>query len=298
MSTEGSGDQSIIRLVVKNGDPERASAIANQWAERFIQAANDFYAQSSSELDFFEEQQAEAQATLDEAERALIDLQARNRTAILSTQLSQAHEVLTDTLQSAYSLKATIEDARALRDHLEAQESSAPASHSDELTTLMIEISALGDRSQELQVHLPAELDLGDKRVGDQINFLDSLIPALEDRLAQAEAQALALEPEILAMQSARQESQTELDRLARAQMLAYEAFETLARKATEARVAAQDTIGDVRLASRAAPPINPVAPRKTVNTLVAGALGLLVGVVAAFIIEYWRKGRREASSG
>jgi hypothetical protein len=30
----------------------------------------------------------------------------------------------------------------------------------------------------------------------------------------------------------------------------------------------------------------------------VAGALGLLVGIVAALAIEYWRKGQQEASSG
>jgi uncharacterized protein involved in exopolysaccharide biosynthesis len=298
VEAQSGSDQSIIRLVVKDGNPEQASAIANQWAERFVQTANDFYAQSSSELDFFEEQQAEAQAALDQAEQALIDLQARNQAAILSTQLAQAHTVLTDTLELAYSLEATIEDARALRGHLLAQGGTAAASPNDELTALLIEISALGDSSSKIQVQLPAEQDLGDKTVGDQVNALNSLIVAIEGRLAQAEAQAQALEPEILALQQARQEAQTELDRLSRAQMLAYEAFESLARKATEARVAAQDTIGDVRLASRATPPSDPVSPRKALNTAVAGALGLLIGIAAALATEYWRKGWQEASPG
>jgi len=297
LEAQSGSDQSIVRLSVKNGSPERASSIANQWAERFVQTANDFYAQSSSELDFFEKQQAEAQVALDQAEQALIDLQARSRAAILGTQLAQAHEVLTDTLQSAYSLETTIEDARTLRGYLQAQESSAPASPSDELAALLIEIGALGS-SSKAQLYLPVEQDLGDKTVGDQIRSLDALIRALEERLAQTQAQAQALEPEILALQKARQEAQTELDRLSRAQVLAYEAFESLARKASEARVAAQDTTGDVRLASRATPPSDPVSPRKTLNTAVAGALGLLVGIVAALAIEYWRKGRQEVSPG
>ena len=139
---------------------------------------------------------------------------------------------------------------------------------------------------------------MGDKTVGDQITFLDSLIRVLEERLIQTQERAQALEPEILALQRARQEAQTELDRLSRAQMLAYEAFESLARKAAEARIAAQDTTGDVRLASRATPPSNPVSPRKMLNTLVAGVLGLLVGIVAALALEYWRKGQQEAPSG
>jgi uncharacterized protein involved in exopolysaccharide biosynthesis len=64
----------------------------------------------------------------------------------------------------------------------------------------------------------------------------------------------------------------------------------SLARKAAEARIAAQDETGEVRLASRATPPDQPVSPQKTLNTLVGGALGLLVGVLAALGIEYWRR--------
>ena len=71
----------------------------------------------------------------------------------------------------------------------------------------------------------------------------------------------------------------------------------SLSRKATEAGIAAQDTTGDVRLASRATPSTDPVSPRKTLNTLIAGALGLLVGCVAALAIEYWRKGQQIESS-
>jgi len=297
LEAQSGSDQSIVRLVVKNGDPERASVIANLWAERFVQTANDFYAQTSSEFEFFEKQQAEAQVALDQAEQALIDVQARNRVAILGTQLVQTHEVLTNTLRSSYSLETTIEDARTLRDYLQAQESGAPASPGDELTALQIEIGALGSSSR-VQLYLPVEQDLGDKKVSDQISSLDALIRALEGRLAQTQAQAQGLEPEILALQQARQEAKTELDRLTRAQMLAYEAYESLARKAAEARIAVQDTTGEVRLASRATPPSDPVSPRKTLNTVVAGALGLLVGIVAALAIEYWRKGRQELSPG
>ena len=64
----------------------------------------------------------------------------------------------------------------------------------------------------------------------------------------------------------------------------------SLSRKAAEARIAAQDETGEVRLASRAAAPTRPTSPRKTLNTLVGGALGLLVGILAALGIEYWRR--------
>jgi hypothetical protein len=42
---------------------------------------------------------------------------------------------------------------------------------------------------------------------------------------------------------------------------------------------------------SRAAVPEEPASPRRLLNTVVAGALGLMVGVFGAFFIEYWRGG-------
>jgi len=52
----------------------------------------------------------------------------------------------------------------------------------------------------------------------------------------------------------------------------------------------AKDESGEVRLASHAAVPTEPVSPRKKLNTAVAGALGLFVGVFGAFAVEYWRQ--------
>ena len=56
-----------------------------------------------------------------------------------------------------------------------------------------------------------------------------------------------------------------------------------------EARIAAQDESGEVRLASSAAVPTKPVGPRKKQNTIMAGALGLLTSVFGVFAVEYWR---------
>lgn len=297
LEAESSSDPSIVRLRVRNGDPWRAATIANQWAERFVQAANELYVQSANDLAFFTGQQAEAEQALAEAEQALIDFQARNRAAILGTRLSTAHETLTTTLTAVHSLELTLQDARALRQHLDTRARGAPAAASDELAALLIEVTALSHGAPEVQLQLSTGPDLGDRTAGDQVAFLDSLIPALEGRLVQLEEQAEAQEPAILALQQAYQEAQTEYDRLSRAQSLAQDTYVSLSRKATEARIAAQDTTGDVRLASRATPSDDPVSPRKALNTLAAGALGLLVGVVAALGIEYWRSGQRDAPS-
>jgi uncharacterized protein involved in exopolysaccharide biosynthesis len=292
LDAESGTDPSIIRLTVQDGDPQRAAAIANAWAEHFVESANELYNQSSGELDFFTEQQAEAESALTEAEQALIDFQERNRAAILETQLTHARETLDTTLAAAHALQMTVEDARALSVRLRAQHAGAPASSSDELAALLIEVNALSHSSSDMQLQLATGQDLGDKTVGDQIALLDSLMVALEGRLAQLEAEAQALEPEILALQEAYQQARVDQDRLQRAESLARDTYDSLARKAAEARIAAQDTTGEVRLASRATPLDDPIAPRKALNTVGAGVIGLLVAIVAVIAVDYWRRGQ------
>jgi len=53
-----------------------------------------------------------------------------------------------------------------------------------------------------------------------------------------------------------------------------------------EANVAAQSESGEVRLASRAAVPTEPVSARKAFNAILAAMLVLFVGVVSTFVID------------
>jgi uncharacterized protein involved in exopolysaccharide biosynthesis len=65
-----------------------------------------------------------------------------------------------------------------------------------------------------------------------------------------------------------------------------------------EAHIEAQAKGGDtVQVLSRAAVPEEPVSPRRLLNTVIAGALGLMVGVFGAFFLEYWRKETPEAAA-
>jgi len=46
---------------------------------------------------------------------------------------------------------------------------------------------------------------------------------------------------------------------------------------------------GEVRLASEAALPTEPVGPRKGLSTVLGGLFGLVLGVVAAFVVNAWQ---------
>jgi len=177
---------------------------------------------------------------------------------------------------------------------LSTQDPSLRASLSDEIASLFVEIESLNSDGLPIQLQLSGQQGLSEKTVGEQATYLASLIRALEDKCVILETEAERLEPDILRLQQRLQEEQTREGRLGMARGIAEETYRTLTRKVAETRIAAQDTEASVRLASRAAVPSIPVAPRRLMNTALAGALGFFVGVLGAFGVEYWHSGTPE----
>jgi tyrosine-protein kinase Etk/Wzc len=203
---------------------------------------------------------------------------------------------LGDYLGGARSLRLIVQDARSLAERLEMQDADLQATLSEELAALYLEIDALNSGGLPIELQVTGEGGIERKTVGEQVAFLDALAETLQAKMVVLEAEAEALEPDILALQEALQRISTEEDRLTRARNMAQETYTTLSRKVAEMRIAAEDQTGDVRLASQAAVPEGAVAPRKLLNTAVAGALGLFVGVFGAFAIEYWRAGQEKST--
>jgi uncharacterized protein involved in exopolysaccharide biosynthesis len=76
---------------------------------------------------------------------------------------------------------------------------------------------------------------------------------------------------------------------------LAWTTYTMLARAEAEMMVATQSGGTEVRVASQAVAPVEPTSPRKLFNAAVAGALGLMLGVLGAFALEWWQgDGNRE----
>jgi uncharacterized protein involved in exopolysaccharide biosynthesis len=58
-----------------------------------------------------------------------------------------------------------------------------------------------------------------------------------------------------------------------------------------EVKIAVATESGLVKIASLAYEPEYPIKPNKKLNILIAGVLGLFVGIFVVFFLEFWQQG-------
>jgi len=76
------------------------------------------------------------------------------------------------------------------------------------------------------------------------------------------------------------------LARLTRDVRVAEQTYLLLSQKLQEAKIAEASIVGDLRVVDRAIPPATRVSPRTAMNTVFGALLGLMTGVVAAYLLE------------
>ncbi|MBA7566225.1 hypothetical protein ES708_07913 [subsurface metagenome] len=69
--------------------------------------------------------------------------------------------------------------------------------------------------------------------------------------------------------------------------------YDVLSQKNEEVKIAVATESGLVKIASLAYEPEYPIKPNKKLNILIAGVLGLFVGIFVAFFLEFWQKGKK-----
>jgi uncharacterized protein involved in exopolysaccharide biosynthesis len=114
----------------------------------------------------------------------------------------------------------------------------------------------------------------------ESIANLDLVGTPMEQKIQQLEGQVNQLRSHLAQEQAREQE-------LTRARDLAWETYKTLATKEAELRVASQTKGTEVALAAPAAVPKNDVVSG-TSTVALAAMVGLLLGIGAAYFIEFW----------
>jgi polysaccharide biosynthesis transport protein len=82
-------------------------------------------------------------------------------------------------------------------------------------------------------------------------------------------------------------EKEIQLARLERAVRVAENIYLTLLESYQEARISEAMELGDIRVIDLALIPDTPIKPRKMLNLAIAGVLGLMLGIMLVFFMEF-----------
>ncbi len=291
-------DPSLIQFSVQDQDANLAAEISNVWASDFVSYTNELYQQREIGATFFEAQAHDAKSKLENTEQALVDYQGRYDGNIINSKLQANLAEISDTLKTRELLTNLMANTGLLEDRLSAQSGASPANLAYDLSSLLMQVNSLNlVGTVPLQIQFTDAALLSSKSIDEQRSFLADLNQSLQARAKQVDAQIDALTPQVLSLQRDLQTANTELDRLTRERDVARDTYLTLAKKVTESQITAQDTGGQLRLASQAAAPTEPVSPRKGLNAILGGFLGLVLGVISAFVIEARRTSGEELAN-
>jgi succinoglycan biosynthesis transport protein ExoP len=273
VQVENQGD--FIEISAKDPDPEKAANIANAWAECYVNYVNSLYSDASQSPEELMAQADAAKLEYEEAEEMWKDFIRDNRIDELDRQISD--------IELLCQLKS-------LRQQFEAGASSSASTIATSLAFILIQTRAFTDTPAEFQISLDEISD-----INVSLNDIDALISTLEARSAITPGQSVSqLRQEILGLKAEQEQEKARQLELETSKEIAWEAYEVAAGKLLEAEIAPGAQSPIVQVTDFAVVPESPVSTNRVMNIIIALVLGFIVGILAAFVVEYFQKSQKK----
>lgn len=282
----------LIQLKAMSDDPEEAAEIVNQWATLFAEGVSDFYSVTSNQVTSLNEQLEVGLKERQTAEQALIAFESQNQTPILQAQLNSLQSIYTNSVNQEEQIRQIILDIEGFRGQLATLPTEGEVELGDELTALFLQLKAFNSEGSAslLQLQEITPESLSNKKAGEIMASLDELINVLQEKAKKISAPLSQLETEILELQGRIQTINTQRAELDQKKQIAQNTYTFLATKVEEVKLAANISTGEVKVISQASVPETPVGRDTLRNVALAAVVGLMMGLLMAFLIEYMRE--------
>lgn len=303
IATIASGSEpSLFHLKVRFNDAKEAAQIANIWADLYIQRVREIYGPLGEDNHIYELLKA-AERDLESKEGALREFRQRTGLGLLESARSEGAALIrqtgaTDVYAEFGILGKTLEaklqtlaDYQSTRDRvrlmLQEMTRLEEAVSQGKMPPSMAIYSLMMDFSSTDFMKSKANILLDSSQVGSELpQDMEAFMAALQIKEVALSTAMEQLSEEILQLQGELAEKRQELDRLRRERNITEELYIILARKAEESKITAQGEGGPVRIASLAVEPSSPVDRKKGIKVAIAGILGLVIGILGAFLME------------
>lgn len=294
-------DTNLIEIKVRHSDAKLAADIANTLAQEFLAfISENNQAQMAKSVEFLEQQRQNVQNDLAKAAAALKDFNSKPRGVdLLQKETEKRMADLTEYQSQLNQAQVELDQLEAARASLAARLASTPPTIKVKKPVSPETLALVETMRREGGQERPAPeipLTVTAEEVNPVYVNLQQALAEKEAAIAEKEAQMAGLRRIIADVQKGLEQLQAELtaksterSRLQRQVQQLEEAEALLAEKITETKVARSLDLGaaSLLLAAPALVPDHPVKPNKKLNLAVAAAVGLVVAVGLALLMEY-----------
>ena len=305
LEVKPSRESNVINISYTGPDPDFAAAVANAFAQAYLDVNLDLkLAPARQYASFFDEQSKAARERLDQALAALSSYQQANGLVSADERLDYETAKLNETSSQLTQIQAQTTDSQSKRQNAKA-DTVAEVMQSPLINGLKADIARLEAKLQEGNVILgknhpqtlrtESELESLRSQLAAETRKITSSIDTTYQVSRQREEQL----KKALATQKARvlelNKQRDELRVLRNDIDIAQRAFETISQRAAQTNIESQNSQTNIAVLNAATAPIEPSRPRILLNVLVSIFLGTLLGVGLALMLELANRKVRSA---
>ncbi len=305
LDVKPSRESNVINVTYTGTDPDFAAALANAFAQAYINVNLELrLAPARQYASFFEEQTKAARSKLEAAQKALSDYQQANGITSVDERVDFETAKLNETSSQLTGIQGLTTDSQSKRQSGKADTLSevmqSPLVNGlkadiARLEAKLIESSGnLGknhpqtQRSEAELAALKAQLEAEVKKISSSI---ETTYQVGKQREAQLQGALAGQKTRVLALNKQRDE----LNVLRRDIESAQRTFEVVSQRASQTNIESQTTQTNIAILNPATAPAEPSKPRVFLNILVSIFLGTLLGVGLALMLELANRRVRSA---
>ncbi len=301
ITLETVANTNLLNIKMRAKDPELAANIVNTVGRKFVAFVSDKAKEQATTTSEYIKAQIDVEK--EQLEDSLLELKeflskpqgVNELNQEVEAKLMLVTEYKTDLINAELEQEVLQKTINDIRKQLESEKPLITTEKS------ILEDSLLSDITKEslgTSVNNIANIKVNNEEVNPVYITLREKETEIGIELSAAKAKIEMLKNQITDVQNQMEDLQVKLaekqheERLINKNVeIAQNTYDAFTRKHEELRVIESAQIGESNMIiiSRAYPTDVPVAPRKVLNVAIAGVLGVMVGVFAAFAIEYWQ---------
>lgn len=305
LEVKPSRESNVITINYTGADPDLSAAVANAFAQAYIDVNVDLrVAPARQYATFFDEQTKSARARLEKAQLALSEYQQANGITASDERLDYETAKLNEISSQLTAIQAQTTDSQSKRQN-GRNDTVAEVMQSPLINGLKADIARLEAKIKESSVNLgknhpqtlsseselatlKAQLDAEARKISTSIDTTYQVGKQREGQLLGALA---AQKARVLQLNKQRDE----LNVLRRDIESAQRAFEIVSQRASQTNIESQSNQTNIAVLNPANPPADPSKPRIWLNIMVSVFLGALLGVGLALVLELSNRKIRSA---